>query len=267
MTSTTPTAVDLAAAGANASNLSAALTQALKTNDDSTLQSLLTKATDDQAIIKTTVQRLESTTAVKLLEKLAEQITATPSKSNQLNLWIKWVMVAHGGYLVSLPHLIKTLTSLHSVLNSRVTILPKLIALQGRLEMLQSQLELRDNIAKQAGSDDEDSDSDEENSDEDNSDIDDEVTESKQSGNTSRQLTIEADADDLEAEEGDYIINGEEDDDLDSEDEDEENDNDNDEDDDEEDNIISRFIDVEASDDEDNDDDDEDDVEEERDDN
>lgn len=141
------------------------LSQALKTNDHALLESCLSN--HDEKVIKVSIQRLDSTLAVKLLERLAEKISRNPSQAGQLNIWIKWVMISHGGYLVTIPNLLKTLSSLHSTLADRVSTLPRLLALQGRLEMLNSQMELRRDIlessSKKGGNnDDEDDDEDEE---------------------------------------------------------------------------------------------------------
>ncbi|ODQ64757.1 NUC189-domain-containing protein [Nadsonia fulvescens var. elongata DSM 6958] len=143
----------------SAGSLTVMLSQALKTNDHSLLEACL--ASRDETVIKNTIERLDSSLAVKLLERLAEKVSRAPSRSGQLNIWIRWVMVTHGGYLVSLPHLIKTLGSLHITLSSRVSTLPRLLALQGRLEMLNAQMELRHDIlnsSKRIGEDDDDED-------------------------------------------------------------------------------------------------------------
>src|SRR5690606_2148375 len=48
--------------------------------------------------------------------------------------------------LVSLPNLVKTLSTLHGTLTTRAAALPRLLALQGRLDMLNAQLELRNSM-------------------------------------------------------------------------------------------------------------------------
>lgn len=123
------------------------LNQALKTNDHSLLETCL--STRDEDMVKVSVQRLDSTLAVKLLERLAEKMSRTPTRAGQLNVWVKWVMIAHGGYIVTMPNLLKSLSSLHSLLAERVSTLPRLLALQGRLEMLKSQMELRRDMKQQ----------------------------------------------------------------------------------------------------------------------
>lgn len=120
------------------------LRQALKTNDTQLLETCLSQR--DESLIKASVLRLDSSLAVALLERLAEKMARQPTRAGDLNFWIKWVMIAHGGYFVSLPNLLKTLSSLHATLADRVATLPRLLALQGRLELLNSQMELRRDI-------------------------------------------------------------------------------------------------------------------------
>ncbi|KAG5365726.1 Polynucleotide 5'-hydroxyl-kinase GRC3 [Yarrowia sp. B02] len=137
-------------------SLSTVLTQAIKSDDDDLLESCLLFR--DKEGIKSTVQRLNSNLAVLLLERLATKMTAQPSRGRQFNAWIKWVMVAHGGYLVTVPKLLVTVSRLHKALNTRVNTLDRLLALEGRLEMLEAQMELR-NASHGANDDDEESDS------------------------------------------------------------------------------------------------------------
>uniref|UniRef100_A0A060SXM3 ARAD1A14014p n=1 Tax=Blastobotrys adeninivorans TaxID=409370 RepID=A0A060SXM3_BLAAD len=168
------------------------LNQALRTNDNALLDSCLVHR--DVEMIKLSVQKLDSALAVRLLERLAEKIARSPNQAGPLNVWIKWVMIAHGGYLVTIPDLVKTLSSLHSTLSDRVSTLPRLLALQGRLQMLNSQMEFRrDVLTSRRQVDDEDDE--------------------------------EEDEEEVEyVEDGAYIANGEEEDDFEDSDEDEEED-------------------------------------------
>ncbi|KAI5791743.1 WD40-repeat-containing domain protein [Peziza echinospora] len=125
-------------------SLTTVLTQALKTNDYQLLESCFVAAKEKS--ILSTIRRLDSTLAVTLIEKLAERIAQRPGRASQLGAWIRWTIVAHGGYLVSLPNLMGTLAGLHSVLATRAGSLPKLLQLQGRLDMLSAQLELRKSL-------------------------------------------------------------------------------------------------------------------------
>lgn len=125
----------------SAGSLTTVLTQALKTNDTALLESCL--HTTDSSSILATVRRLNSTMAVSLLERLAERIARRPGRAGSLGVWVRWTLVAHGGYLVSLPDLMRTLSGLYSTLNTRAGALPRLLALQGRLDMLHAQVDLR----------------------------------------------------------------------------------------------------------------------------
>ncbi|CCG80636.1 U3 small nucleolar RNA-associated protein [Taphrina deformans PYCC 5710] len=124
-----------------AGSLATVLTQALKSSDTALLESCLHHA--DSKVILATVRRLDATLAVTLLEQLASRISRRPGRSTDLGVWVRWTIVVHGGYLASLPGLVKTLSSLHSVLSTRAAALPRLLALQGRLDMVNSQIELR----------------------------------------------------------------------------------------------------------------------------
>lgn len=139
-----PATSSKALAAPSAGSLTTVLSQALRTNDQSLLESCF-QVTDSKAILST-IRQLESPQAVVLLERLAEKIARKPGRAGSLGTWVRWTLVAHGGYLVSLPDLVKTLSALHSTLNTRAAALPRLLALQGRLDMLNAQLELRHSV-------------------------------------------------------------------------------------------------------------------------
>ncbi|KAK9241040.1 Dip2/Utp12 family-domain-containing protein [Lipomyces kononenkoae] len=122
-------------------SLSTILTQALRTNDQALLESCLSFT--EVTVIKQTLIRLDPMLSATLLERLAERIARTPSRASQLSVWIRWIMVAHGGYLVGLPGLVNTLTNLRSTLARNAGTLSRLLALQGRLEMLSAQIDMR----------------------------------------------------------------------------------------------------------------------------
>ncbi|CCH43684.1 WD repeat-containing protein [Wickerhamomyces ciferrii] len=145
---------------ATAGSLTVVLTQALKANDHALLETVL--ANKDETVLKNTVQRLDTTLAVILLERLAERIARQTHRQGQLNIWVKWVMAIHGGYLINIPNLTKSLSSLHSTLIKRSSTLPRLLELQGRLDVLYSQQELKqltqDQIDDEFHDDDDESD-------------------------------------------------------------------------------------------------------------
>ncbi|KAK9479250.1 Dip2/Utp12 family-domain-containing protein [Lipomyces japonicus] len=219
--------------------LSTVLTQSLRTNDSTILESCL--SFKDDAVIRLTVQRLSGTLAATLLEKLAERIARTPARASQLAVWIRWVMVAHGGYLVGIPDLVKLLAGVQSTLSRHSGSLNRLLALQGRLDMLSAQIELR-NDAQRAAEDD-------------NDELDSEV-----------EYVEGEDDEEIVLEDAGYIV-GEEDDDSEEEDSDEEDDDnvgddeDVDADDDEDEDVV--VVDAEDDGNEDDDDDEDEDDEDE----
>ncbi|ORY80903.1 WD40-repeat-containing domain protein [Protomyces lactucae-debilis] len=125
----------------SAGSLTTVLTQALKSSDTALLESCLHQS--DSKIILATVRRLDPVLSVALLEQLASRLARRPGRAGELGVWVRWTVVVHGGYLSSLPNLVKTLSSLHATLSNRAATLPRLLALQGRLDMVHAQIELR----------------------------------------------------------------------------------------------------------------------------
>ncbi|KAG5439598.1 hypothetical protein PCANB_002175 [Pneumocystis canis] len=125
----------------SANSLISVLVQALQLNDKTLFESCLD--CQDSEIVLETVKRLEPSLAVVLLERIAERLSKRPTKVGSLNIWIRWAIIVHGGYLVTLPNLMKTLSSLQLTLLRRASALPRLLALHGRLDMLNAQIKLR----------------------------------------------------------------------------------------------------------------------------
>ncbi|KAH3676191.1 hypothetical protein WICMUC_002213 [Wickerhamomyces mucosus] len=142
---------------ATTGTLAVVLTQALRSNDHSLLETVLTNR--DEKILKATIERLDTSLAIKLLERLAERISRQTNRQGQLNLWVKWIMVIHGGYLVNIPNLSTLLSSLHSTLVKRANTLNRLLELQGKLDVYYSNLDLDqddDEFESEEDSDEED---------------------------------------------------------------------------------------------------------------
>ncbi|TAQ90079.1 hypothetical protein B7494_g1600 [Chlorociboria aeruginascens] len=135
-------------------SLGTVLTQALKTNDISLLESCL--HTTDVNTIRATIQRLESPLAGALLQKLAERLHRRPGRAGSLMVWVQWTLVTHGGYLATQGDLIKKLAELNKVIDGRAKGLQSLLSLKGKLDMLEAQMELRKSMQKQRRVDDED---------------------------------------------------------------------------------------------------------------
>lgn len=128
----------------NGVSLATVLTQSLKTNDNAMLESCF--HTSDLSIIRTTIQRLESSLAATLLQKLAERLSSRPGRYGHLLVWVQWTCVAHGGALAGNSELLKRMSTLYKVMDQRSASLPSLLLLKGKLDMLDAQLGLRSSL-------------------------------------------------------------------------------------------------------------------------
>lgn len=136
--------------------LTIVLAQSLKSNDHSLLETVLSNR--DPHVIQSTISRLDSSLAVILLDRLAERITRQTSRFDQLNYWLKWIIIIHGGVLTSFPNLNIKLSNLHAILSKKADTLPRLLELQGRLNMLYQQNDLKKEILRDDFNDDSDND-------------------------------------------------------------------------------------------------------------
>lgn len=131
-----------------AGSLTVVLSQALRNNDNALLETVLVNR--DPSIVQSTISRLDSSLTVLLLDRLAEKITRQQLRFDQMNFWLKWIIIIHGGVLSSLPNVRHKLANLHAVLEKKALKLPRLLELQGRLSMLERLSSLRREILKGA---------------------------------------------------------------------------------------------------------------------
>lgn len=122
-------------------SLGTVLTQSLRTNDTNLLETCF--HVKDLATIRATIERLDSSFATMLLQRLAERLHSRPGRAGNLMVWIQWTLVAHGGYLAGQPEVMKKLASLHHVVKDRANSLQSLLSLKGKLDMLEAQMNLR----------------------------------------------------------------------------------------------------------------------------
>ncbi|ATY59798.1 hypothetical protein CCM_02370 [Cordyceps militaris CM01] len=122
-------------------SLTTVLTQALKTDDTDLLESCL--HTTDLITIRNTIERIDSSLAGILLNKLAARLHRRPGRAGNLMIWVKWTLIAHGGALSSQPKVVQSLNGLQKVLAERAKGLNSLLALKGKLDLLEGQMELR----------------------------------------------------------------------------------------------------------------------------
>ncbi|KAL8705829.1 MAG: hypothetical protein Q9201_001052 [Fulgogasparrea decipioides] len=129
-------------------SLGTVLTQALRTNDVKLLETCLHMR--EMATVRATIERLDSSLASTLIQKLAERFHSRPGRAGSLLVWIQWTVVAHGGYLASQPGAMKALAALHRVIGERARSLPLLLSLKGKLDMLEAQMNLRTSMLAQS---------------------------------------------------------------------------------------------------------------------
>lgn len=130
--------------GKNAATLSIVLAQSLRNNDHSLLEVVLGNRNPD--VIKNTIAKLDSLLAVTLMDRLSERIQRQANKFDQLNFWLKWIIIIHGAVLALMPNLAVKLSSLHAVLIKKADTMPRLLELQGRLTLLYHQQGLKREI-------------------------------------------------------------------------------------------------------------------------
>ncbi|PQK12212.1 hypothetical protein BB8028_0003g08290 [Beauveria bassiana] len=131
-------------------SLTTVLTQALKTDDTELLESCL--HTTDLITIRNTIERIDSSLAGTLLNKLAARLYRRPGRAGNLMIWVKWTLIAHGGALSSQPKVLQNLNGLQKVLSERAKGLGSLLALKGKLDLLEGQMELRRKMKRGASS-------------------------------------------------------------------------------------------------------------------
>lgn len=122
-------------------SLGTVLTQSLRTNDQSLLETCL--HVTDEKIIQNTILRLDSSLAANLLTKLAERLADRPGRYGHLLTWVQSAMIAHGGAIASQAGVASKLRTLYQVLNERSKILPSILLLRGKLDMMAAQQNFR----------------------------------------------------------------------------------------------------------------------------
>ena len=130
-------------------SLSTVLTQSLRTNDQSLLESCLHNT--DADIVQNTIQRLDSSLAGILLQKLAERLASRPGRYGHLILWVQMTCIIHGGAIAGRAEVFSKINTLYRVLEQRSKSLDNLLLLKGKLDMLDAQLSLRRSLQSHRG--------------------------------------------------------------------------------------------------------------------
>lgn len=111
----------------------------------------LCSSNDDEDNIKEAIRLFSysescSVLVDKLFEIVSVKVLSDPTKKSTLSIWLKWLLLVHGGYISRQPTLSSNLKALQTSLDEGMKMMPRLLALQGRLQLLKSQAELRSKI-------------------------------------------------------------------------------------------------------------------------
>eukprot|EP01084_Bolivina_argentea_P072225 131181_1 len=130
-----------------ADSLASLLTQSLKANDQKMFESLLSMQ-DDEAmrdfegdLIKNTLDRISSTMAIELLEKLAAKFRVSPRQSISILRWLMPLLNSHSASFAKNLSSRKHLISVHQAIDYQIKSLLPAMKLQGRLSLLMNQMD------------------------------------------------------------------------------------------------------------------------------
>ena len=115
-------------------SLESILIQAIKTQDLQLLNATL--KIDDLVMIEKTVEKMPSVWVVKLFGELVKRFEGNPSNASLLSKWIKFVLLYHSSFLMSIPNFSFHLKNLYRIINKRMESFDPLLKLEGRLELL-----------------------------------------------------------------------------------------------------------------------------------
>ncbi|OQR86987.1 hypothetical protein ACHHYP_09655 [Achlya hypogyna] len=168
-------------AQASSTSLVTVLEQALKSKDNALLENCL--RVHDIKVIDETCRRLSATKVFAFIVLLVEKFEKRPTRGATLCVWIKYLLLNHTAYLMTVPNVVEQLTGLYQSLDSRLKVFPQLHKLNGRLNLVLGQIAGRAATAaindtpevtfNEEEEDREDDDEEEENDDDDEEDADD----------------------------------------------------------------------------------------------
>ena len=125
-------------AGPKADSLVTVLSQALKSGDEDLLEQCL--GVHDTHVISNTIQLLSAPLTLPLVDTLVRKLEKRPNRAATLCPWVRFLLLHHTSYLVSVPGLDQRLAGLHKLATRRVAVLPRLLGLSGRLDLMLSQI-------------------------------------------------------------------------------------------------------------------------------
>jgi U3 small nucleolar RNA-associated protein 5 len=93
-------------------------------------------ATSSGVVIRNTVARLLPVDAAAFLRAAVDRLVSRPARGAQLTPWLRAVLHAHTGYLMTAPAAQAPLAALYQAIDARVATYHQLLRLQGRLSLV-----------------------------------------------------------------------------------------------------------------------------------
>lgn len=111
----------------------------------------LCSSNDSEDNIKETIRLFSHSESCSVLVNnlfgiVSTKVAGDPTRKSSLSIWLKWLLLAHGGYISRQEELSDNLKALQGSLDEGMQMMARLLALQGRLQLLRSQAELRNKI-------------------------------------------------------------------------------------------------------------------------
>lgn len=110
---------------------------------------------NDEETIRETIRLFSqseqcATIVIYLFQIISREVSRDPTRKTPLALWLKWILLAHGGFISKQQQQEEPLRNLKTSLVQGMEMMPKLLALQGRLQLLKSQADLRNKTSQLA---------------------------------------------------------------------------------------------------------------------
>ncbi|KAG4101372.1 WD40 repeat-like protein [Neocallimastix lanati (nom. inval.)] len=120
------------------------LQQAVHSNDKQLLETCL--SVTNIKVIRNTLERLPPQYVIPFLNLLKERIQKKPQRGCYIFDWIRYTIMIHMSYLISVPELTSQLGELYQLLQERSSLMGKLSQLNGRLDLINSQFVTRNQM-------------------------------------------------------------------------------------------------------------------------
>ncbi|KDO16640.1 hypothetical protein SPRG_17862, partial [Saprolegnia parasitica CBS 223.65] len=130
-------------AQASSTSLVSVLEQALQSKDNVLLENCL--RVHDLKVIDETCRRLSPTKVFPFVLLLVEKLEKRPTRGATMCVWIKYLLLNHTAYLMTVPDVVDKLSGLYQSLDARLKVFPQLHKLNGRLNLVLGQIAGRAN--------------------------------------------------------------------------------------------------------------------------